>query len=220
MIEGSTPSSGGEEWFCQENKVVILKVQRMRTYMSRLGLALAFSSIAALSGCSQGEEARSAAPFESEAADVNVESLFGPGVRVCIFNRSSSRMVTEFAMETDSSGEGVIWEGKGKSCGYGDDKSQAWDLLGNIVATSPDRTWTFNARNPGIGYPELLLSRSNLDLRCSVRSFFAVGESEAQDDGLNIVTTTRLPDSDMKEFEVVITDSALGSVVKGRPACK
>lgn len=177
-------------------------------------LILGLLSGAALAGCS------SDATDAAESSDRNAAVLLP--THVCIINNSSTRTEASITMADSGAETKVLWENYGdKLCAIGQRSTQIIEVVGTFLTTNPDRTWNFGSGNrvirlPGInvGYTEDGLYHSCIGQEMSVN------ESASFDDGFVMVTAKRLPDTNAKEFEIVLSDSTNPSTTGAAKTCR
>lgn len=150
----------------------------------------------ALTGCS------------SDDADRNA-SILSKKTSVCVVNDSPSRVELTFLRADDVSGETILWENMGsKACGRGGGGLEREDVAIGILTTEPNARWIVVAGNMAIGPPGITITQQlNGRLYSCIDDAFGENESTSYDSGFVTFTTTRLPDTSVKNFEVRISGS-------------
>lgn len=177
-------------------------------------MILGLLSGAALAGCS------SASPEAEEAPDRNA-GVFRP-TQVCLINNSSSRTEAEFTMADSADEKQVLWENMGdKMCGVGASSAQIIDVIGTFLTTNPNRTWDFGSGNRAIRLPGINVGYTEDGLYHScIGQEMSVNESVSFDDGFVTVTAKRLPDTNAKEFQIILSDSTNPSTTGVAKTCR
>ena len=177
-------------------------------------MALSLVSAAALAGCS------SDAPDAAETPDRSA-TLLRP-TQVCLINNSSTRTEVEITRADFGVDKKVLWENLGdKICASGQTNTQIIDVTGKFLTTNPVREWNFGSgnrviRRPGInvGYTE------DGSYHSCISQELKENESVSFDDGFVTVTATRLPDTNVKEFQIVLSDSTNPSTTGVAKTCQ
>lgn len=148
----------------------------------------------ALSGCSSDETARNAAVTSKETT-------------VCVINDSPSRTQLDFLAADEVTGETILWENMGdKGCATGGGDMNRTDVAIGVNTTDPNALWIIRAGNPAIGQPGIVLEQQiSRRLYSCINDSFGENTSQSFDDGFVTITTTRLPDTNVKNFEVRIS---------------
>lgn len=161
-------------------------------------ISVAVFASGALAGCSSNDEvARNAALSDS--------------TQLCVINDSPVRAELTY-LEIDkgkTSGESILWENSGdKGCGTGSGAVVASQVAIGLETFDPNAKWILKAGNAIVGEPGMYVRQqiSGKHYDC-INDAFEVNDSLSYDDGFVKVTTKRLPDTDVKNFEVRLSAS-------------
>jgi hypothetical protein len=170
--------------------------------------------VAALTGCS------SESSDSADAPDRNAAVLLP--TQVCVINNSSTRTEAAITMADSGAETKVLWENYGdKLCGLGASSTQIIDVTGTFLTTNPNRTWNFGSGNRVIRLPGINVGYTqDGQYHSCIGQEMKVNESASFDDGFVTVTAQRLPDTDAKQFEIVISDSTNPSTTGVAKTCR
>lgn len=174
-------------------------------------ISVALLAGGALAGCSSEEDvARNAALSDS--------------TQLCVINDSPARAELTY-LEVDkgkTSGETILWENSGdKGCGTGSGAVVASEVAIGVETFDPDAKWILKAGNAVVGAPGMYVRQQvSGKLYDCINDSFEVNDSLSYDDGFMKITTKRLADTDVKNFEVRLSASTDPSTTGTARMCK
>ena len=149
----------------------------------------------------------------SSEEDVARNAALSDSTQLCVINDSPARAELTY-LEVDkgkTSGETILWENSGdKGCGTGSGAVVASEVAIGVETFDPDSKWILKAGDAFVGGK----------LYDCINDSFEVNDSLSYDDGFMKITTKRLADTDVKNFEVRLSASTDPSTTGTARMCK
>lgn len=205
-------------------------IHQLRRYLKRATLAKSLIALVfiGLTVCACGDETeRSAAALEDNLQnssapfnDVNAGALFGSGTEVCVQNSSTKTLPVRIKQADTSTGDNPLRPGT-MLCVEGT-YSGGSDVLFTLTMGEGNPDMRIQATNQSLGQPRFYLLQDDpnaYSFHCIYQGFASM-EENSSNDGVLEYTVKRLPDTNWKEFQVVLRDDPNPSTTGKTRRCK
>lgn len=167
-----------------------------------------------VAGCSDDGARQAASPLDEQ----EVGALFGSGTNVCIENNSTQTVPITIRQADTHQGDNPVGPG-GRFCAEGT-FSGGQDVVLKMDLGASNRAMWINATNQSLLYPRLyVLQEWGFQSRNCIYQGFAPMEEVVTEDAILQYSVKRMPDTEWKEFRIILRDSTRSPVVSTREAC-